>query len=384
MGKNQKKKPTSMINGKYYPFVSICTPTFNRRPFILNMFECYKNQTYPKHRMEWIIVDDGTDKVRDLIEASGIEQIKYYELPNKLPLGEKRNYMHTHAKGSIIVYMDDDDYYPPDRVSHAVDRLTENKDALCAGSSELYIYFKDLKRMVQYGPRHATAGTFAFRAELLKQTTYDNHAELAEEKSFLKNYTIPFVQLDPMKSILVFSHRHNTFDKRKMLDNPHPDYLKDSTKKVEDFIKLPHEANIKKFFMNDIDHLLANYKPGDPINKPKVLEQIRVIDKQRAEMQQQANAGQQKVMMNRPGQPPVELTVPDMVKLLQDQHQHMESLVARIKEQDDIIKNLQQTIVDMKKVNPVNTHVTSVFTNIPPKSDSLSKSQPEIVVNLSD
>ena len=33
---------------------------------------------------------------------------------------------------------------------------------------------------------HATAGTFAFKRELLKQTKYDDNAEIAEEKAFLK------------------------------------------------------------------------------------------------------------------------------------------------------------------------------------------------------
>ena len=42
-------------------------------------------------------------------------------------LGAKRNFMHDKCKGSIIVYMDDDDYYPPDRISHAVEKLTNNK-----------------------------------------------------------------------------------------------------------------------------------------------------------------------------------------------------------------------------------------------------------------
>ena len=54
-------------NKKHRPFVSICTPTFNRRPFIENMFQCFRNQDYPKDRIEWIIVDDGTDKINDLI-----------------------------------------------------------------------------------------------------------------------------------------------------------------------------------------------------------------------------------------------------------------------------------------------------------------------------
>ena len=43
-----------------YPFVSVCTPTYNRRPFISAMIKCFDHQDYPKHRMEWIIVDDGT------------------------------------------------------------------------------------------------------------------------------------------------------------------------------------------------------------------------------------------------------------------------------------------------------------------------------------
>lgn len=272
---------------KYHPFVSVCTPTFNRRPFIENAIKCYKNQDYPTNRMEWVVIDDGTDCVRDLFDNAGIVNLKYSYV-KKMHLGAKRNFMHTKAKGSIIVYMDDDDYYPPDRVSHAVETLTNNPDALCAGSSEIYIYFKGLKRMVQfgpYGPNHSTAGTFAFRKRLLDQTKYDDTAAIAEERAFLKEYTIPFVQLDPMKTILVFSHEHNTFDKRELLKNPHPKLVKDSTKKVEDFIKKPSESSIVKFFMEDIDGLLESYEPGRPINKPEVIKQTAEIKKKRAEME---------------------------------------------------------------------------------------------------
>ena len=201
-----------------YPLVSICTPTFNRRPFIENMFTCFRNQDYPKDKIEWIIVDDGTDKIKDLIVASNIPQIRYFEVEKKMFLGEKRNYMHKHVRGSIVVYMDDDDYYPPQRISHSVERLLSDPNALCAGSSEIYVYFKGMNKMIQcgpYGPNHATAGTFAFKTKLLEQTKYEDTAALAEERAFLKDYTIPFIQLDPLKSILVFSHEHNTFDKRK-------------------------------------------------------------------------------------------------------------------------------------------------------------------------
>jgi glycosyltransferase involved in cell wall biosynthesis len=365
MGKNNKSK-------KYYPFVSVCTPTFNRRPFIENMFQCFRNQTYPKDRIEWIIVDDGTDKVNDLIAKSKIPQIKYFALPEKLSLGAKRNYMHEQTKGSIIVYMDDDDYYPPERISHAVERLLASPDALCAGSSEIYIYFKGLQRMVQcgpYGPNHSTAGTFAFKSELLKQTKYEDHAAIAEERSFLKDYTIPFVQLDPMKTILVFSHEHNTFDKRKMLENPHPDYLKDSTKTVDMFISQSHEKPIKEFFMEKIDKLLESYEPGLPKMKPDVLAQIKQIEAERAEMirkiQEQQSGGNTSgpIMLQRPGEPAIQLSQNDVVNIMQQQQQHIVDLTNRIQELEKMVVQLQVQLIE--KGQNVN------LTNSPPKNSAV-------------
>lgn len=319
---------------KKYPLVSVCTPTFNRRPFIPIMFECFRNQNYPKDRIEWIIVDDGTDKIADLIEKANIPQIKYFSLHNKMSLGEKRNYMHKQSTGSIIVYMDDDDYYPPDRVSHAVERLTSSPNALCAGSSEMYIYFKHIKKMYQcgpYGPNHATAGTFAFKKELLSKTQYENHAALAEEKAFLKNYTIPFVQLDPMKTILVFSHEHNTFDKRELLKNPHPDVFKESPKTVDMFIKFKDEEHIKKFFMKDIDKLLLKYEPGLPKMKPDVLKQIDEIHAERSKMIQEQNANGP-IMLQQPGKEPVALSSQEVVNIIQEQRQQINSMGEYIKQ----------------------------------------------------
>lgn len=350
------KPHETKLKKKYYPLVSICTPTFNRRPFIPTMFECFRNQTYPKDRMEWIIVDDGTDRIRDLVESSGITQIKYFEMPKKVSLGEKRNYMHSKATGTIIVYMDDDDYYPPERVSHAVEKLMDNKQALCAGSSEIYIYFKHIQKMIQfgpYGPSHATAGTFAFRAELLKQTRYQDHAAVAEEREFLKGYTIPFVQLDPMKTILCFSHEQNTFDKRKLLDNPHPQFVKETSKKITDFIRLEKEANIKKFFVEEIDKLLEKYEPGNPKMKPDVLKQIAEIENEREKMMQEEMAKNGQIMLNQPGKPPVPMSLTQVAELLSKQGetlakqgQQLQAYERRIVELETINRNLQKLLLE--------------------------------------
>lgn len=317
---------------KSKPFVSVCTPTFNRRPFIPIMFECFRNQTYSKDLIEWIIIDDGTDKIKDLVKGANIPQIKYYELPEKIPLGAKRNLMHEKAKGSIIVYMDDDDYYPPERIEHAVDVLTANKKALCAGSSELYLYFKHISKMYQfgpYGPNHATAGTFAFKRELLDITKYNETACIAEEREFLKDYTIPFVQLEPLKTILVFSHEHNTFDKRRLLDNP-SSMVKESNKTIDMFIKFNDEAKIKRFFLNDIDEKLAKYEAGKPSMKPDVLKQTKDIDERRKQQSQ--------ILMQQDGKAPIALDPNEIINMINGLRSNLKAVMARNDELEDMLE----------------------------------------------
>ena len=274
-----------------YPLVSICTPTFNRRPFIPIIIKCFENQTYPRNKIEWIIVDDGTDKIEDLV--SHIPEVKYFRYEEKMSLGKKRNITNEKASGDIIIYMDDDDYYPPERVSHAVTMLRTNPKALCAGSSAMFMYFKHINKMLQfgpYGPNHATAATFAFRKELLAVTRFDETATVAEERIFLKDYTIPFVQLDSDKTILVFSHNHNSFDKKELLKQLPNQYVHETAVLPSDLVK---EPIILKFFMEDINKLLDGYSPGLPKNKPDVNKQLLEINETREKMMQEHQKQQQ-------------------------------------------------------------------------------------------
>jgi glycosyltransferase involved in cell wall biosynthesis len=331
---------------KIMPLVSVCTPTFNRRPFIPIMFECFRNQTYPKDRIEWIIIDDGTDKIQDLVECANIPQIKYFQIDKKMTLGAKRNLMHEKSTGSILVYMDDDDYYPPERIQHAVEKLQEKKEVLIAGSSELYIYFKHIQKMYQAGPynqNHATAGTFAFKREILSLTKYNENAALAEEAEFLKQYSFPMVQLDPLKTILVFSHIHNTFDKKQMLENPHPDFMKESNKTIDMFIKYKDEDKIKKFFLKDIDRLLENYKPGEPMMKPDVLVQIKEITEKRQQMMSSQNESH--IMMQLPGKDPVKLDIQEAANIINSMQQQGQELIRKNQELENIVSQLQKQLV---------------------------------------
>jgi glycosyltransferase involved in cell wall biosynthesis len=349
------------------PLVSVCTPTFNRRPFIAAMMECFNHQTYPRDRMEWIIVDDGTDPVGDLVSHHSC--VKYYRIADKISLGKKRNLMHEKAQGEIIVYMDDDDYYPPERVSHAVETLLHHRKRRTGiklvGSSEMCIYFKGVGegQMVQfgpYGPNHATAATFAFWKELLTDLhlAYDETACLAEERAFLRGYTVPMAQLDPMKVILVFSHEHNTFDKRTLLQNmgkPNSG-MQISTRAVTDFIK---EPALLRFYMCDVDAALRAYDPGHPSMKPDVLQQIREKMQKKAPPQTQNEAVLNAVItFKAPNADNRSMTVKELIQTVQSQAEKLEKmremcnkkirensdLLATIKDRDEVIAAHLETI----------------------------------------
>lgn len=206
-----------------HPFVSLCTVTYNRFSWLPLLQNCILAQDYPLDKMQWVIVDDSDNRFPDFIPDSRINA-RYERLNSKLPLGQKRNFSHKCCDGEIIVYFDDDDYYPRTRVSHAVQRLQAG-DALIAGSTMLPVLFlpeRELWMAGPYGPWHATAATFAFRSRLLDLTSYPDDMVMAEEKPFLNNYSMPMIQLDAAQTILCIAHRENSCDKRFMRTRPGP------------------------------------------------------------------------------------------------------------------------------------------------------------------
>ena len=56
------------------------TPTANRRDLFKLAIYNFKNIDYPKEKIEWIIIDDGTDSIRDMLPED--DRIKYYYLAN--------------------------------------------------------------------------------------------------------------------------------------------------------------------------------------------------------------------------------------------------------------------------------------------------------------
>ena len=261
---SQFPAPTSAMLS--LPRVTICTPTFNRRPFIPAIVKCVEAQTYPKSLIEWLVYDDGTDPVDDLLgEVDGIAYHRHQGA--KLTIGAKRRRMMELATGDILVHMDDDDYYPPTRVAHVVEVLAERPDCDVALPLEMF-YMYSTSREALYEvkcntPMEVPAAAFAMRASTTCRFSAD--CAVGEECMFLEGLQTNIAPLDPAQTVVLMHHSSNSADKRVlfMVTNGRPASL--SRRTLLDLVEDEAQASV-------YSQPRALYVPGLLANKPDVLQ----------------------------------------------------------------------------------------------------------------
>ena len=242
--------PSPSWSATAVPAVSILTPTYNRLGFLPTLADSIAAQTYTRERLEWLILDDGSDSAAAVVAAIQVKykdlRIRYLREPVKMNIGAKRNRLHKEAVGSVLVTMDDDDWYSPERVKHAVFVLKRSKAPL-VGSSRNFLYFADDKSIWEtgpWGPTHATFGTMAYTKEYAMAHPCDEAVTHAEEIEFTEKYKAPLQQLDPYKVMLVMCHGSNTYSKHKLRETPSP-VMKKTTLPLSAFVK---SAALREFY----------------------------------------------------------------------------------------------------------------------------------------
>jgi glycosyltransferase involved in cell wall biosynthesis len=155
-----------------FPLVSCIMPTYNRREFVPRALERFLAQDYPN--LELLIVDDGTDTVSDLMPTD--PRIRYWRLPQRRSVGEKRNYACGEARGEYIVHWDDDDWYCSNRVSRQVRPFLDGT-AQISGSSTIYYYDRNKRQAFRYqftsNRTWVSGNTLAYRRSLWERNAFE-------------------------------------------------------------------------------------------------------------------------------------------------------------------------------------------------------------------
>ncbi len=192
------------------PLVSCIMPTFNRRSYLPQAIRCFLRQDYPN--LELIVVDDGSDPVRDCVPED--ERIRYVRLDGKLKIGAKRNLACGLARGEFIVHWDDDDWYPPHRVSAQVGALVSNSSDV-SGTSRIFYYDAVADRAWEYRYRSGKASwvggnTLAYRKDFWERNKFPD-ISVGEDSRFLWSRQSKKISdlADPSLCVATV-HTHNT------------------------------------------------------------------------------------------------------------------------------------------------------------------------------
>lgn len=114
-------RPAPVVEPVEAPLISCIMPTRDRRAFIGQSLIYWARQEYPN--LELIVLDDGADRVADLMPAD--PRVRYVGLAGPLAIGAKRNLGCEMARGQIIAHWDDDDWYAPHRLQHQAAALLD-------------------------------------------------------------------------------------------------------------------------------------------------------------------------------------------------------------------------------------------------------------------
>lgn len=214
--------------------ISVLTVTqYNRHKCFCLLIEMIKQQTMKP--TEWIIVEGSPTKEECNLNKGLITkmmkkmkkcmpEMKIHYIPNKkMNFAEMLNIGNEKCSGDFIVQMEDDDYYPPTRIEHAVIKLIENPDVEIAGCSSIYMFDFNHCKMYKtpfFGKNHSCNHALAYKKSYLNNNRYVNinEKEFSIETTFLNNFNNEMVQLEPFYTIINSCHNGNTIQRDSIIE----------------------------------------------------------------------------------------------------------------------------------------------------------------------
>jgi glycosyltransferase involved in cell wall biosynthesis len=189
-------------------FVSCIVATCDRPRFLAQQLKNYSFQTC--HNTELIVVDDGHQSVADL--CAEVANVRHIRLTQKTHIGTKMNIGIEAAKGNILQKLDDDDYYGPDFLSLASQRLnsSDNPQALVAWCC-FAVLIAGQGRLFHSGHGWQAGGTLRFAREMWKQHPFRDTSG-SEDSLFIKDNHPEILRVCAADQYMLVRHGGNAWN----------------------------------------------------------------------------------------------------------------------------------------------------------------------------
>ena len=121
------------------PLISIIIPTYNHANFLNRCLNSIAAQTYTN--WEAIVIDNfSVDETNSVIEKFSNYNINYFKLKNNGIIAVSRNYGILKSKGSLIAFLDSDDWWVPEKLEYSIKHINNGYD----------LVYHSLTRVVNY------------------------------------------------------------------------------------------------------------------------------------------------------------------------------------------------------------------------------------------
>ena len=200
------------------PPISVITITRDRRAFIPLAKYCLLAQSYPEDKIEWVVVDDGKDQIKDLI--SDLPNVKYILTDEPMTIGNKRNLAVESASHDILVMMDDDDVYPNNSFLSRVAHLLAKPSRECLFSTTIPCFeIHDKKSFMNVPPNtlgmadRVSEATLCFTRKFWEARKFPDQ-QIAEGGAFIRGREHMCRELSPQDVIVSLVHKKNTSSRK--------------------------------------------------------------------------------------------------------------------------------------------------------------------------
>ena len=202
--------------------ISIVTPTYHRQKLFDIALHNLLLTDYPKDKIEWVIVEDGTDpalSAREKIISFQLQHpmisIKYIPIEGHMSVGEKRNIGVQHTSHEIVLFMDDDDHYPQTSFRRRVAWLlcNDKKKIACCTTLPLYhlIYGTSAVNVPPYHlplSQRISEATLTFHKSAWRERPFPA-VSLSEGESWIEGREQEVIEYPCQQIIISFSHHGN-------------------------------------------------------------------------------------------------------------------------------------------------------------------------------
>ncbi len=241
------------------PFVSIITPTYNRRKLFPMAIRNFQSFEYPSEKLEWIIIDDSDNEsksIEDLIPKDKRIRYVHVKTKDKMSVAHKRNVGCRESKYDIIVHMDDDDYYPPGSIMIRIKSLLQYRDkgVECIGCSRVGIYdiVHNKSSIATDGIISLSEASMAYTKKFWIEQQFNEIEYFGEYRSFIQNRFDKILDMPYSYIIIAICHKTNFTGTTKRIDK-NVLMNKETNKEMNFFDTFDEETQV---FINDLRRVI--------------------------------------------------------------------------------------------------------------------------------